>query len=119
MLFIDARQTGEMVSRVHRELTDDDIATIARTYHAWRGEGAAGKYAHVPGFCQGASLEEVRQNSFVLTPGRYVGSTVAAEETQPFGARLQRLTEMMDAQLVESRRLEEVIRAGLGDLSSR
>jgi type I restriction enzyme M protein len=27
-----------MVDRTHRELTDEDIARIATTYHAWRGE---------------------------------------------------------------------------------
>ena len=32
-LFIDARKLGTMVDRTHRELTDDDIARIAGTYH--------------------------------------------------------------------------------------
>ncbi len=37
-LFIDARNMGSMVDRTHKELTTDDIAKIARTYHAWRNE---------------------------------------------------------------------------------
>jgi type I restriction enzyme M protein len=37
-LFIDARKMGTLVDRVHRELTDEDIAKIAGTYHAWRGD---------------------------------------------------------------------------------
>lgn len=37
VLFIDARKMGRMVNRTQRELTDDDIARIANTYHAWRG----------------------------------------------------------------------------------
>ncbi|MDS4068415.1 MAG: class I SAM-dependent DNA methyltransferase [Candidatus Competibacter sp.] len=37
-LFIDARKLGTMADRVHRELTDADIAKIAGTYHAWRGD---------------------------------------------------------------------------------
>ena len=37
ILFIDARKLGHMVDRTHRELTDEDIARIAGTYHAWRG----------------------------------------------------------------------------------
>ena len=36
VLFIDARKLGRMVDRTHRELSDDDIERIARTYHAWR-----------------------------------------------------------------------------------
>ena len=41
-LFIDARKIGTLIDRVHRELTDDDIAKIAATYHAWRQAGAPG-----------------------------------------------------------------------------
>ena len=37
-LFIDARKLGMLIDRVHRELTDADIARIADTYHAWRGD---------------------------------------------------------------------------------
>ena len=37
MLFIDARTMGTMVDRTERVLTDEDIARIAGTYHAWRG----------------------------------------------------------------------------------
>jgi type I restriction enzyme M protein len=38
VLFIDARKMGRMVNRTQRELTDEDIAYIANTYHAWRGD---------------------------------------------------------------------------------
>jgi type I restriction enzyme M protein len=36
VLFIDARKLGRMADRTHKELTDEDIARIAGTYHAWR-----------------------------------------------------------------------------------
>ena len=36
VLFIDTRKLGRMVDRTHRELTDEDIARITDTYHAWR-----------------------------------------------------------------------------------
>ncbi len=35
-LFIDARNMGSMIDRVHKELTEEDIQHIAGTYHAWR-----------------------------------------------------------------------------------
>ena len=35
-LFIDARQMGTMIDRTQKELTKDDIAHIAATYHNWR-----------------------------------------------------------------------------------
>ncbi|NLF28618.1 MAG: N-6 DNA methylase, partial [Clostridiales bacterium] len=39
-LFIDARKMGTMADRTHRQLTDEDMARIADTYHAWRGDRA-------------------------------------------------------------------------------
>jgi type I restriction enzyme M protein len=44
-LFIDARKLGTLIDRVHRDLTDDDIAKIAGTYHAWRGDPHPGLLA--------------------------------------------------------------------------
>ena len=57
VLFIDARKIGRMVDRTHLEFSDDDIARITRTYHAWCGEKGAGKYEDVPGFCKSATLD--------------------------------------------------------------
>jgi type I restriction enzyme M protein len=74
VLFIDARNLGTLVDRARRELSDEDVTRIANTYHAWRGENSAGKYADVPGFCNAATRQEVRVHCHALTPGRYVGA---------------------------------------------
>ena len=37
VLFIDARKLGTLVDRTRKEFSDEDIAKIAGTYHAWRG----------------------------------------------------------------------------------
>jgi len=50
-LFIDARKLGTMVDRTHRELTDADLAKIAGTYHAWRGDSPESR--HSGGACPG------------------------------------------------------------------
>src|SRR5438093_4438553 len=34
-LFVDARNLGTLIDRVHRELTETDVRNIADTYHAW------------------------------------------------------------------------------------
>src|SRR5262249_50372075 len=73
-LFIDARELGILVDRVHRELSNNDIAKIAQAYHSWRGDKESGEYADIPGFCKAATLDEIRKHGHVLTPGRYVGA---------------------------------------------
>ena len=50
ILFINARKMGIMVTRKHRELTDEEIQQIADTYHRWRSASCDG-YEDVPGFC--------------------------------------------------------------------
>lgn len=42
-LFIDARQMGQMASRIHKELSNEDLAKIAGTYHAWRSGQHVGR----------------------------------------------------------------------------
>ena len=74
-LFIDARDMGTLVSRVRRELDDDDIAHIAGTFQDWQRD--EGSYEDVPGFCKSATLDEIAGHGFVLTPGRYVGAAAA------------------------------------------
>ena len=77
-LFIDARKMGRLIDRVHRELTEEDVAKIAGTYHAWRGDKGAGTYDDIPGFCKSAAMEEIRGHGHILTPGRYVEVEAAA-----------------------------------------
>ena len=72
-LFINARNFGTLIDRIHRELTDHEIASIANTYHAWRGEKDVGEYDDVVGFCSSATLKEISAHNFALVPGRYTG----------------------------------------------
>jgi type I restriction enzyme M protein len=104
-----------MVDRTHRELTDDDIARIAGTYHAWREDGAGG-YEGVPGFCRSVMTEQIAEHGYVLTPGRYVGAANVEADGEPFDEKMKRLTAELAEQFAEGRRLEEEIRASLGSL---
>ena len=115
-LFIDARKFGTMVDRVHRELTDDDIARIAGIYHAWRGDKGAGDYADVPGFCKSAAVDDLRKHGYVLTPGRYVGAGAAEEDDEPFHEKMERLSAALRQQSKEAAKLEAIITANLREL---
>jgi len=116
VLFIDARMMGRMVDRTHRELTDEDIQKIARTYHAWRGEKGAEEYKDIPGFCKSATLEEIRKHGYVLTPGHYVGSEEQEDDGEPFQEKMKRLTRELAELFRKSAELEERIKANLGEL---
>ena len=116
VLFIDTRKLGRMVDRTHRELTDEEIARIVNTYHAWRGEKNAGKYADEPGFCKSATLDDIRKHGHVLTPGRYVGAEAVEDDGEPFEEKMKRLTATLAEQLKEATTLEKAIRRNLAEL---
>ncbi|WP_430331415.1 type I restriction-modification system subunit M [Rhodococcus sp. ACT016] len=115
VLFIDARNMGYMVDRAERALSDDDIAKIAGTFHAWRGtESANGiEYADEPGFCYSATLAEIKEADYALTPGRYVGAAPIEDDGEPIAEKLERLTKELFEQFDESARLQAVVREQL------
>ena len=113
VLFIDARKLGRMVDRTHRELTDEDIARIADTYHAWRGEQGVDEYFDIPGFCKSAFFEEVGKHGHALTPGRYVGAEPQEDDGEPFEQKMAHLTTQWREQQAEPARLDAAIEANL------
>ena len=113
VLFIDARKLGQMADRTHKEFSDEDIAKIAGTYHAWRVKPEAGVYEDEPGFCKTATLEEISDHDHPLTPGHYVGMTAADDEDVPFEERLSQLSRTLDAQFSRADELTFTIRENL------
>ena len=112
-LFIDARGMGSMIDRTHKELTSDDIVRIAGTYHAWRGEAKGGTYQDQSGFCKAVTLEEIKANDYVLTPGRYVGAAEIEDDGIPFEEKMNELTRKLYRQMEESEKLDAMIRENL------
>ena len=108
-LFIDARKLGHMTDRTHRDLSAEDIASIAGTYQAWRNSDGTRNYSDVPGFCKSATLEEVRRHGHVLTPGRYVGAAPQDDDGEPFLEKMNRLTAQWREQQAEAQRLDAAI----------
>lgn len=70
ILFIDARKLSVRSSRRKRELTDEMILLISRTYHRWRNIN--GDYTDLKGFCKTVPIETVSKNSYSLQPQKYV-----------------------------------------------
>jgi type I restriction enzyme M protein len=111
ILFIDARKMGTMVTRKHRELSDEEIKQIFDTYHQWRDDQG---YEDVQGFCKSAELDEVRGHEYILTPGRYVGIEKAEDDGEPFDEKMTRYTSELAEMFAKSHHLEDEIRQRLG-----
>ena len=112
-LFIDARKMGDMVNRRLRELSDEDIKKIADTYISWQKEEG---YEDVQGYCKVASIDEIKEHDYILTPGRYVGIEEVEDDGEPFEEKMERLTNTLANQFKKSRELEEEIRKQLGGI---
>lgn len=109
ILFIDARNCGELINRKNRILTSDEIQRISQTYHNWR---AAKDYEDIKGFCKSASLEEVAALGYTLTPGRFVGLE-ENEQNFDFESEFTRLKAELESQIKEEQELNQRILANL------
>ncbi len=125
ILFIDARNMGHLINRRTKELSDDDIKTIAATYHNWRtgekfpsdggvAEGQGG-YEDIPGFCKVATADEVKALNYVVTPGSYVGLP-DEEDDFIFVERFTALKTELEKQIAEEDALNKQIAANLSKI---
>jgi type I restriction enzyme M protein len=146
ILFIDARELGNMISRKQKELSDKDIAIISDTYHNWRKSSESGKvgltdekmnekkdkqkeilqsqnpknpnsdYFDIPGFCKSATIEDVRKNNYILTPGRYIDFKEVAEDGIAFDEKMANLTQTLKEQMQKANELDEAIKQNLAKI---
>ncbi|CAN7214210.1 N-6 DNA methylase [Paenibacillus sp. LjRoot153] len=113
-LFIDARSLGYMKDRVLRDFNkEQDIDKITSIFHAWQlGEG----YNNQPGICFSATLKDIQDRDYILTPGRYVGSAEQQDDNEPFAEKMTYLTQRLKAQYEEGNHLLIEIRKSMEGL---
>ena len=109
-LFIDARNLGHMVDRKHRDLSEEDIHTIANTVEQFQNDSLEDK----KGLCAVVDLDEIKKQDFILTPGRYVGIEEQEDDGEPFEEKMARLTSELSEMFEKSHELEKEIREKLG-----
>lgn len=125
VLFVDARNMGQMVDRAHRELTDEnikewkdknllkyDVQTIAAAFDSYR----SGTLEDQAGFCAVKTLEDIKAQDYILTPGRYVGIAEQEDDGEPFEEKMKRLTSELSGLFKESHCLEEEIKKQLSSI---
>ncbi len=101
VLFIDARQLGEKVTRSHRELTKDDVAQVADCYRSW----VDGRLVPEPGFTGVAEQAAIQGNDWSLVPSRYVGGEAGEGESETLEQLLAEYRSLHE----EAARLDEAI----------
>lgn len=109
-LFVNATNLGTMVTRRLRELSESDIKKISEAYHNYQ---KGSNYENIKGFCYLATLDEIKSNDYVLTPGRYVGVEDSNEDDIPFDEKMKTITSELSKQFEESHNLEEEIKKNL------
>lgn len=71
VLFIDGRNLGVLIKRKQKELSEINIRRISAAYNSWKNNN---NYEDEIGFCRSVDLSEIKENSFVLSPARYVST---------------------------------------------
>ena len=112
-LFIDASELGYMKTRVIRDFKDDEIAKIEETYKKWRNQEG---YEDIAGFCKSATLEEIAEHDFVLTPGRYVGIVHEEDDDTSFEEKMKHLTSTLAKQMEQEKILDDEIKEQLSKI---
>ena len=99
-----------MVDRRHRDFSKEDIELLAKTFADFQN----GNLEEKRGFSAIASLDDIKKQDYILTPGRYVGIEEQEDDGEPFEEKMARLTTELSEMFQKSRELEEEIRQKLG-----
>ncbi len=94
---------GRMVDRTHRE------EPVGAGLVPAQGDPKGRPYEDITGFCKSATLDEIRQHGYVLTPGRYVGADVRDEVNEFFRRPLLRVMEECQQRFSARNREEEIL----------
>lgn len=131
LLFVDARHIYRQIDRAHRDFTPQQTEFLANVVRLYRGEQVEnqhnsselmtekfgdGKYADVPGLCNVATFDEIKNQGWSLNPGRYVSVAEGKAEDFDFAERLEELDEELEVLNSEARELEERISHNISEL---
>jgi type I restriction enzyme M protein len=114
ILFIDGRNMGALIpgSRKQKQLSAEELERIASVYRIFKKDG---RPEDVPGFCNVADINDIREHKYALTPGRYVGTEENGDDDEPFEEKIPRLMKKLNQQFEKSAELEKEIRNNLAE----
>lgn len=130
ILMIDARNVFRKVSTTINDFSDDQLEGLTAIMALYRGEmpEVSGDnewfnshfpdktYRDIEGLCKVVTVEEVAENDYSLTPGRYVGVTLTVDDDFDYQARLLEIQQELDVLNEEAIALSRTISDNLKEL---
>lgn len=108
VLFIYAKKMFKPISRRQVVFTDEHIAKIVEKFRMFEA-GEDEKKINEVGFAKVATIEDIRKNGYVLTPGRYVGIKIE-DDGIPFEEKMKEYSKELSKLLAEEEELTEKIK---------
>lgn len=115
-LFIDARDLYESVDRSQNRLNSDHIQKIADTVRGYRGEDEVNEYKDEKGYCKIAKIDEISDNRYTVTPGRYVGVKPDDSDEEPFEKKMEMISADLRENFQKSKELQKNIEKSLQEV---
>jgi type I restriction enzyme M protein len=72
ILFMNLRNIGVPFEKKYIQFDDEEIKTIANSYHDWQEVDYKVKYQNIAEFCYSATLDEVADKDYSLVPSKYI-----------------------------------------------
>lgn len=130
ILMIDARNVFRKVTTTINDFSAEQLEGLTAIMKMCRGENPEvatdntwfaerfpdATYRDIEGLCKVVSIEEVKENDWSLTPGRYVGVKLAADDDFDYKARLVEIQEDLNALNKKAEILSKTIAANLAEL---
>jgi type I restriction enzyme M protein len=118
VLFIDGRKLGTLIpgSRKQKELSLEEVRKVADIYRIFKRERSPDA---IPGFCRTATIQEIQNDRYALSPGRHVGSPDADADGVPFEELLPSLSQRLREQISKGREIDAQVLTVLSSIESQ
>lgn len=130
ILMIDARNVYRKVTTTINDFDEQQMEGLTAIIKLYRGETPAispdnkwfserfpdGTYRDIEGLCRIVTLDEVKENDYSLTPGRYVGVAIELDENFDYQSRLLEIQRELDVLNKEATELSKTISENLYNL---
>lgn len=122
VLMIDARNTFRKVNSTINDFSPDQLEGLTSIIKSYRGESVdftvnewltsnfkSGSYENVEGLCKITSMDEIIENDYSLTPGRYVGFSIHIDENFDYQGRISEIHNELDKLNTESNKFMQAV----------